>query len=216
MAQITKIFLLVALIATNLHAKILLEKDGIIINSLDLEIFLNNEYPNIVQTSNQAQSLKQIFLIKKTLKKIREKNPNFINTLDKKLKLESKEINYFSDELLRYSEIKGDLIQDYFINKLTFEDVTNTINLSGEILLPLSKNKCLTINKFIEIKQIKDFDKKYYEKIKNPYYSINYKINSNNYEICIDSLVSRKIEVALINIIGRKIEKDFYKYIYEK
>lgn len=216
MVQIIRITFIVLLISTNLYSKILLEKNEIIITNYDLEIFLNNKYTNISQNTNQTQALKKIYLIKKTLNKIREKNPIYMSSLDKELKLDNKQTKNFSDEILRYSKITENLVKDYLINNLKLEDITLAISQSDEILVSLSSNKCFTISELINIKEIENFDQQYYEKIKDPNYYLTYEFNSNNYEICLDNNVNKKIEINLLSNIEKKIEKDLYKYIYEK
>ena len=139
-----------------------------------------------------------------------------MSSLDKELKLDNKQTKNFSDEILRYSKITENLVKDYLINNLKLEDITLAISQSDEILVSLSSNKCFTISELINIKEIENFDQQYYEKIKDPNYYLTYEFNSNNYEICLDNNVNKKIEINLLSNIEKKIEKDLYKYIYEK
>ena len=136
--------------------------------------------------------------------------------MDNAINANSKSIEDFNLDLVRYTYIRNDFIKDYYQNKLILEDLTEAIKNTTNIRIPLSDNRCNTISLMLDIKDIKNFDSTYFKKIKNPNSEFNYELNSKKYEMCINQSIILNIEYELVKVISKKTENNFKNFIYEK
>ena len=199
-----------------LFGSILFEKESIVITDIDLITYQNFNIDSNNKKNNNYQLIKEIYLIKKTINKLKKNNPLFIEAVDNAINANSKSIEDFNLDLVRYTYIRNDFIKDYYQNKLILEDLTEAIKNTTNIRIPLSDNRCNTISLMLDIKDIKNFDSTYFKKIKNPNSEFNYELNSKKYEMCINQSIILNIEYELVKVISKKTENNFKNFIYEK
>lgn len=216
MGLITKIVFCILFLSKSLFCSILLEKNDIMITSLDIDLYKKSNFEKNTIEINETQLIKKIYLIKKTLKRISEKNPEYLSFVEKKLNLPNNFKKDFSNELLKYYFIRNEFINDYLINKLTIKDISDSILLTKNLKIPLSLNNCLTVDLVVNISEINNFDKKYFQKVKDPNFIITQKFDSTDYNVCLPEEINKKIEYNLMTQIEKKTELDFKNYIYEK
>lgn len=201
-----------------LFATVVYEKEDIFITELDINIF--KEYYSLkeIEGLNKNQIIKEIYLIKKIINKLKRNNPKFISTVDNIINSNNQlnENNNFILDLYRYSFIRNDFMKEYFNNKLNIDDINNAFQSIKDLKIPLSTNGCLFIDKVKSLKEIKNFNKIYLNKIKNKDYKLMYEDESNDYEICLDQSIISKIDIELIKIIEFQTQIDFKQFIYEK
>ena len=199
-----------------LFGSILFEKESIVITDIDLITYQNFNIDSNNKKNNNYQLIKEIYLIKKTINKLKKNNPLFIEAVDNAINANSKSIEDFNLDLIRYTYIRNDFIKDYYQNKLILEDLTEAIKNTTNIRIPLSDNRCNTISLMLDIKDIKNFDSTYFKKIKNPNSEFNYELNSKKYEMCLNQSIIVNIEYELVKVISKKTENNFKNFIYEK
>ena len=66
-------------------------------------------------------------------------------------------------DFLRFQKIRNEFISDYFQNNFNIEDLKIIFSSMNELKLPLSKNNCLTIEKFKNLMKINIFLINFYE-----------------------------------------------------
>lgn len=211
-----QVVLIILIYSEYLFGSILFEKDNIIITDGDLITYQNFTINSNNKNSNNYQLIKEIYLIKKTINKLKKNNPMFIKAVDNAINSNSKSIEDFNLDLIRYAYIRNDFIKEYYQNKLILEDLTAAIKNTSNIRIPLSDNRCITISIMLGIKDMKNFDSIYFKKIKNPNSEFNYELNSKKYEICLNQSIIDSIEYELVKVISKKTDLDFKNFIYEK
>ena len=216
LVRFIQIVLIVLIYSKYLFASILFEKENIVITDIDLITYQNFNIDSNKKKTNNYQSIKEIYLIKKTINKLKKNNPLFIEAVDNAINANSKSIEDFNLDLIRYTFIRNDFIKDYYQNKLILEDLTEAIKNTTNIRIPLSDNRCNTISLMLDIKDIKNFDSTYFKKIKNPNSEFDYELNSKKYEICLNQSIIINIEYELVKVISKKTENNFKNFIYEK
>ena len=214
MAQLTKILIVYFFLFSNSFASILFEKDNIIITENDIDIYQKSFL--IKNTLNQNQLIKEVFFIKKIISLLKKNKPEFIYAVDNLLNIKSSLEQNFILDIERYIFIKNDLIKEYYQTKLNINDISLTIINLNNYRVPMSLNDCITIDLILDLNEVVNFDKLYYDYIKSPKQEIFYKKNNKNYKICIDQSMVTKLESELIKIISPKIDLELKKFIYEK
>ena len=207
---------IILIFSNYLFGSILFEKENIVITDIDLITYQNFNIDSNNKKNNNYQLIKEIYLIKKTINKLKKNNPLFIEAVDNAINANSKSLEDFNLDLVRYTYIRNDFIKDYYQNKLILEDLTEAIKNTTNIRIPLSDNRCNTISLMLDIKDIKNFDSTYFKKIKNPNSEFNYELNSKKYEICLNQSIIVNIEYELVKVISKKTENNFKNFIYEK
>ena len=207
---------IILIFSNYLFGSILFEKENIVITDIDLITYQNFNIDINNKKNNNYQLIKEIYLIKKTINKLKKNNPLFIEAVDNAINANSKSIEDFYLDLVRYTYIRNDFIKDYYQNKLILEDLTEAIKNTTNIRIPLSDNRCNTISLMLDIKDIKNFGSTYFKKIKNPNSEFKYELNSKKYEICLNQSIILNIEYELVKVISKKTENNFKNFIYEK
>ena len=82
--------------------------------------------------------------------------------------------------------------------------------------LPLSRNKCLTVEKLHKINEDKKFIVNFYENLKTNKKDFKTEINNEIFDVCINSETFKFLESAIVKHIEYKTEEDFNKFIYGK
>lgn len=211
-------FLLIILFSTNAHSKIIYDKNEISVSEIELEQY-NEEYQknyNIKLSNNKA--LKNIILIKKTIKKLQEKNQEFMKILDNNLKIEFGE-NLFTNnvkrDFYRFFKIRNEFISEYFAYKFSPEDLKLALNQTTiEINIPISKNNCLTIDKVFKITDNEEILDGIYKFLKENKKEIIFKLNKETYQACMNQKNLKIIEKHVIDFIKNNTNDDFNQFIY--
>ena len=147
------LFLIIMLNFSLGYSNVIYDKNGISITEFEITSYLNLYKNNYGKNLPKNKAIKDIVLIKKTINKILIENPEFILSVDNKIKLEFGE-KVFKDEILiyflRFQNIRNEFITDYFKNKFYIEDLEIVFSSLTDLTLPISKNECLTIERCIQ------------------------------------------------------------------
>ena len=201
------------------YSNIIYDKNGISITEIEITSYLNLYKNNYGKELPKNKAIKNIVLIKKTINQILIENPEFILFVDNQIKLEFGE-KVFQDEILiyflRFQKIRNEFITDYFKNKFYVEDLEILFSSLTDLKLPISKNKCLTIERMHSVNLDKLFILNFYENLKNNEKNFKTKIDNVFYDVCIDNKIFKNLEGNIIKYIENKTEVEFNKFIYSK
>ena len=201
------------------YSNIIYDKNGISITEIEITSYLNLYKNNYGKELPKNKAIKNIVLIKKTINQILIENPEFILFVDNQIKLEFGE-KVFQDEILiyflRFQKIRNEFITDYFKNKFYVEDLEILFSSLTDLKLPISKNKCLTIERMHSVNLDKRFILNFYENLKNNEKNFKTKIDNVFYDVCIDNKIFKNLEGNIIKYIENKTEVEFNKFIYSK
>ena len=202
-----------------LFANVIYDKDNIIITDIELNKYRELFYEVKNEKLNNISAIKKIVLLKKTIKNLNRKQPQFIKKLDE-LIISQYGINDYNDftkrDFLRYFKIRNEFIIEYFNNDLSLEDVEQVINSFSNFKLPISDNSCQTIIGNENLKNNEYFAKNLLENLKSNQKSFLVNINGNILNVCINNSNYKKIESELIKNIEIKTENKFKRFIYGK
>jgi hypothetical protein len=213
------IFLIFIFISNISYSNIIYDKNGISITNNEVE-----KYINIYENNNQLKisknkAIKNIVLMKKTIDFLLKNNSEFMLILDQNIEIE------FGNKILnekvllnyiRFQKIRNEFISEYFQNSFDIQDFEIIISNLDILKLPISKNKCLTIEKLHNFDNDKNFSKSLYNSLKNRKKEFEILINNQQYDVCISNQIFNDIENIIIKFIENKTEDDFNKFIYEK
>jgi len=213
------IFLIFIFISNISYSNIIYDKNGISITNNEVE-----KYINIYENNNQLKisknkAIKNIVLMKKTIDFLLKNNSEFMLILDQNIEIE------FGNKILnekvllnyiRFQKIRNEFISEYFQNSFDIQDFEIIISNLDNLKLPISKNKCLTIEKLHKFDNDKNFSKSLYNSLKNRKKEFEILINNQQYDVCISNQIFNDIENIIIKFIENKTEDDFNKFIYEK
>ncbi len=201
------------------YSNIIYDKNGISITEIEITSYLNLYKNNYDKILPKNKAIKDIVLIKNTINQILIENPKFIQSLDNKIKKEFGE-EIFKDEILiyflRFQNIRNEFITDYFKNKFYIEDLEIIFSSLTDLKLPISKNKCLTIERMHSVNRDKQFILNFYENLKTNEKEFKTKIDDLFYDVCINNKLFRDLEGVIIKYIENKTEGEFNKFIYKK
>lgn len=199
------------------NANIIYDKNGITVSELDI-----NNYISIYKNSNKNEikrnkALKEIILIKKTINFLKINNPEFLSSVDSNLKkqYDIKNINEtILEDFLRYQIIRNKFISQYFQNKFSLNNLEYIFSKRDELILPISKNNCLTIERLENLKNNSFFMKSFYENLRNNKKNFKTEINNDLYDVCINDETFLKLEEIIIKFLDNETKSDFYEFIY--
>ena len=201
------------------YTNVIYDKNEIIITEIELnnykELYKNNFGTDI--SNNKA--IKNIVLTKRTINSLIKNNPEFISILNQNIKLEyGKDIfnNKSVLNFVRFQKIKNEFISDYFKNNFSTKDLEIIFSNFKNLLLPISKNNCLTIEKLYEFKNDIIFIENFFKNLRDKSNRITTTINNELIDVCMDNKSFKIIESEIIKFIENKIEDDFDKFIYRK
>ena len=216
--MVYKIILLIFFFTTNhLNANIIYDKNDISISDIELNkyIELHNFQYSILLNKNKA--LKNLILIKKTIKFLIINNNDYIKSIDENLMSENGE-RIFNDNLqldfYRFMKIRNDFISNYFQNKFNSFELKLIFNSFKELKFPLSRNNCMTINQILDLSEDDFFIKNYYDNLKNNTYNFKTFYDDAEYSVCVDNKSLKIIENEIINFIKEKTDEEFNNFIY--
>jgi len=213
------LFFIFIFIANISYSNIIYDKNGIIITDIEIKNYIslyeiNNE---IKITKNKA--IKNIVLMKQTINFLLKNNNEFMIILDQNIKTEFgekiiKDQNFFN--FIRFQKIRNEFISEYFQNNFDIKDLERIFSNFDNLKIPISKNKCLIIDKVHTFNNEKNFIKSFYNNLKNGQKKFKIMINNKNYDACINDKLYKNIENLIIQFIESRTENDFNKFIYRK
>ena len=215
--KIIIITLLFSLLTNYGISEIVYDKNKILITKIELDQY--KRFYN--QTSNNnlddLKAIKNLVLLKKTIKKLEENKPEIITNLDQMILNEfGKDVflNKIQRDFIRYLKIRNQFIIDYYNNDLKVDDFEKVVNSFAEFNIPISDNNCLTIIEIVDVKKNADFIKSLYLSFMNDKKNIYININKEKYSVCINDENYKIIESQLIKYIEFNTEDEFKKFIY--
>ena len=209
--------LILFLLNTNAYSEIIYDKNNLLITKYDLNLFIE-KYKNFIGPEiSFNDGLKKYILIINTIERIKKNNNAYLVQIDRFI--EKKYGTYLKDDeilfnVLRYSQIKNDLVFDYFKNNFTDLDLLKILK-NSDFKFAYSQNSCITVDGFIDYKSYNGIEKIILEKIENPNKKNLLNFNSKQYEICFDKNQLTKLESLIFLFIDQQIKKDFDNFIYE-
>ena len=213
------VFIIFIFISNISYSNIIYDKNGISITNNELENYLNIYENNNQITITKNKAIKNIVLMKQTINFLLKNNPEFMRVLDKNI--ENDFGNAISNEkvflnYVRFQKIRNEFISEYFQNNFDIQDFEIIVSNFNNLKLPISKNKCLTVEKLHKFDNDKNFSKSLYNSLKNRKKEFEILINNQLYDVCINDQLFNEIENIIIKFIENKTEDDFNKFIYEK
>jgi len=213
------VFLIFILISNISYSNIIYDKNGISITNNDLENYLNLYENNNQIRISKNKAIKNIVLMKQTINFLLIKNPEFMTILDQNIEIEFGN-NILNEKILlnyvRFQKIRNEFIFEYFQNNFDIQDFEIIISNFDNLKIPISKNKCLTIEKLHNFKNDQNFSKNLFNSLKNRKKEFEILINNQLYDVCISDQLFNNIDNIIIKFIENKTEDDFNKFIYEK
>jgi len=215
-----KLLFFIFVFITNIsYSNIIYNKNGIVITDIEIENYIglyekNNE---IKITKNKA--IKNIVLMNQTINFLLKNNYEFMIILDQNIKAEfgekiTKDQNFFN--FIRFQKIRNEFISEYFQNNFDIKDLEIIFSNIDNLRIPISKNKCLTIDEVHIFNNEKNFIKSFYNNLKNGQKKFEIMINNKYYDACINDKLFKNIENYIIQFIESRTEKYFNEFIYRK
>ena len=214
-----KLFIIFLLFIEISYANIIYDKNENSVTEIELNTYIELYKNSFDQNLSKNKAIKDIILIKNTIQSLEINNPDFILEIDKILKLQFKNLESETSiikDFLRFQKIRNEFISEYYQNKFNIEDLEIIFLSMNEMEFPISKNKCLTIEKIQKLKENKYFLNNFYENFKEGKKSFKAKINNNIFNVCITDNQIKKIEKEIIKYVEKKTQSDFEKFIYGK
>lgn len=200
-------------------SNIIYDKKDISITDIELNRFIDLNKKNYGSNLSNNKAIKEVVLMKKTLKFLLKNNPEFISAIDKKIILEFGEKianDQFLYNYLRFQNIRNEFISNYFLNEFNLENLKSIYLSLPEIKLPLSKNNCLTIEKLHIVNNDEIFLLSFFENLKTNQKNFLTELDSVQYNVCFSEKLFIQIESILFDYIRNKTQKEFNEFIYEK
>ena len=199
-------------------ASIVYDKDNIIITENELLLFqsLYKKYKGIDINKNIAT--KKIILQKKVINKFMNIQIEYMNELDNLISARNGEFileNKIELDFIRYLKIQEEFILEYYNNDFNIEDLKLVLNKFDQIQLPISNNNCLTILKQQNFKNDGNFINNLFNDLKKKVKDYSFKMNNENYEICINNKFYQILEGEIIRYIELNTENTMRKFAYE-
>ena len=213
------VFLIFIFISNISYSNIIYDKNGILITNNEVEKYLDIYENNNQLKISKNKAIKNIALMKKTIDFLLKNNSEFMYILDQNIEIEfgNKILNEkVLLDYIRFQKIRNEFISEYFQNSFNIQDFEIIISNLGNLKLPISKNKCLTIEKIHKFDNDKNFLNSLYNILKNRKKEFEILINNQLYDVCISDQLFNDLENIIIKFIENKTEDDFNKFIYEK
>jgi len=214
-----KLLIIFLLFFKTSYSNIIYDKNEKSVTELELNTYIELYKNSFNQNLTKNKALKDIILIKNTINSLEKNNPNFISELDEILKLKYKNLEFEASiikDFLRFQKIRNEFISDYFQKQFNIEDLEIIFLSMNEMKFPLSKNKCLTIEKIQKFNEDRYFLNNFYENFKKGKKSFKTKIKNDLYDVCITDNQIKDIENEIIKFVEKKTQSDFQKFIYGK
>jgi len=215
-----KLFFFIFIFITNISfSNIIYDKNGIVISDIEIENYINLYENNTEIRITKNMAIKNIVLMKQTINFLLKNNNEFMLILDQNIKSEfgeqiTKNLNLFN--FIRFQKIRNEFISEYFQNNFEIKDLELIFSNINNLEIPISKNKCLTIDKIHTFNNEKNFIEGFYNNLKSGQRKIEIIIDNISYEACVNDKLFKNIENLIIQFIESRTEKDFNKFIYSK
>ena len=196
---------------------IIYDKNNTVITQIELDEYIKIYKLNYNFDINHNKALKNIILMKKTISFLKKNNPNFIYELDQKINSQIDEINISSmqKDFFRFIGIRNEFLAEYFKNEFSQNDIIEIFNAFIDLELPISRNKCLTIEKIVNLKENRYFIDNFFKNLKNNTRDFKTLIKDDIYDVCIDNKSFSDIENSIVKFIEKKTESNFNNFIYK-
>jgi len=213
------IFLIFIFIANISYSNIIYDKNNIVITDIEIENYIGLYQNNNAIRITKNKAIKNIVLMKQTINFLLKNNNEFMKILDQNIKNEFgekiiKDQNTFN--FIRYQKIRNEFISEYFQNNFNIKDLEIIFSNFDNLKIPISKNKCLTIDKVHSFNNEKSFIKSFYNNLKSGQKKFEIMINNKYYDACINDKSYKNIENLVIQFIESRTEKNFNEFIYRK
>ena len=199
-------------------SNIIYDKNNIIISNIELDQFRELYYQINKINLKEVLAIKKLVLLKKTIYKLENDEPEVIENLDTIILDEfGAEIfkNKIQLDFVRYLKIRNGFIINYYNNNLNVNDFKKLFNSFREFNIPISNNNCLTIVKVIDVKENENFVENLYVNFLSKQKDIEITIDRKKYNVCINDNDYKVIENQLIKFIELNTLDEFNKFIYE-
>ena len=213
------IFILIVLKFNFAISNVIYDKNDHLITEFDLKKFqmIHDEILN--KKISKQNAIKQMILIKNTIKFLSKSNPEFVRIIDEEIKSQISKEDYensLKKDFYRYLKVRNQFIAEYYAYEFDIEDLKILFKQYSELKLPLSQNDCLTIEKFEDLKDNSYFIDNFFENIKKKSNNFIVEIDDKIYDVCINQQIFNKLESSIINFIEKNNEKRFLEFIYRK
>tara|TARA_B100000927_G_scaffold50613_1_gene37404 strand:- start:3576 stop:4235 length:660 start_codon:yes stop_codon:yes gene_type:complete len=213
------IFILIVLKFNFAISNVIYDKNDHLITEFDLKKFqmIHDEILN--KKISKQNAIKQMILIKNTIKFLSKSNPEFVRIIDEEIKSQISKEDYensLKKDFYRYLKVRNQFIAEYYAYEFDIEDLKILFKQYSELKLPLSQNDCLTIEKFEDLKDNSYFIDNFFENIKKKSNNFIVEIDDKIYDVCINQQIFNKLESSIINFIEKNTEKRFLEFIYRK
>ena len=213
------LFLIFIFIANISYSNIIYDKNDIVITDIEIENYISLYQNNNAIRITKNKAIKNIVLMKQTINFLLKNNSEFMKILDQNIKNEFgekiiKDQNTFN--FIRYQKIRNEFISEYFQNNFNIKDLEIIFSNFANLKIPISKNKCLTIDKVHTFNNEKSFIKSFYNNLKSGQKKFEIIINNKYYDACINDKSYKNIENLVIQFIESRTEKNFNEFIYRK
>ena len=213
------LFLIFIFIANISYSNIIYDKNNIVITDIEIENYIGLYQNNNAIRITKNKAIKNIVLMKQTINFLLKNNNEFMKILDQNIKNEFgekiiKDQNTFN--FIRYQKIRNEFISEYFQNNFNIKDLEIIFSNFDNLKIPISKNKCLTIDKVHSFNNEKSFIKSFYNNLKSGQKKFEIMINNKYYDACINDKSYKNIENLVIQFIESRTEKNFNEFIYRK
>jgi len=215
-----RLFFFIFIFITNISfSNIIYDKNGIVISDIEIENYINLYENNTEIRITKNMAIKNIVLMKQTINFLLKNNNEFMLILDQNIKSEfgeqiTKNLNLFN--FIRFQKIRNEFISEYFQNNFEIKDLELIFSNINNLEIPISKNKCLTIDKIHTFNNEKNFIEGFYNNLKSGQRKIEIIIDNISYEACVNDKLFKNIENLIIQFIESRTEKNFNKFIYSK
>lgn len=213
------LFLIFIFIANISYSNIIYDKNSIVITDIEIKNYISLYQNNFAIKITTNKAIKNIVLMKQTINFLLKNNNEFMKILDQNIKNEFgekiiKDQNTFN--FIRFQKIRNEFISEYFQNNFKIKDLEIIFLNFDNLKIPISKNKCLTIDKVHTFNNEKSFIKSFYNNLKSGQKKFEIMINNKYYDACINDKSYKNIENLVIQFIESRTEKDFNEFIYRK
>ena len=218
--MVYKIFLMIFFIGFNLaHSKIIYDKNDIIITEIELNEYIDLHKKSFNENLTKNIAVKKMILIEKTINYFMNNNPQYILLLDEEIKNQYGK-NTLNKKIfknhIRFQKIRNAFVSQYFQKDFSIDDLNYIFSTIDKLELPISKNKCLIIEKTFDLKKDIFFINNFFTNLKNNTNQFQTIIDDNPYDVCINKNLFKKIENIIINYIEKKTEDTFNNFVYGK
>ena len=203
----------------NSFANIIYDKENIVISDLDINYYIEIYKEKFNDDINRSKALKNLVIIKKLIRNLKENNAGFLNRIDREIFSEIGEENLESQtilDIIRYFKTRNEFIINYFKNDFKKTDLENVFKNFDNINFPISNNNCLTMTKMLDLKNNIEFISNFYENLVGQSEEIKISIDNEEYVVCINQRNKQILDREIFKYIEFKTEDKFNEFLYAK